>query len=166
MHCTEDDVSSHLFTLCLSPDQMIFIFSSFCSRGQGTAGLEAFTARLISCWTNHGLTLKTLIDPSYHPPGSKRDARREADCQAPAVALLVTVQHPPGASGAGPQREPARGAGAKDHSHRDYGDRGGVRGMELALHDLPGPLVLLQLLHPVPQQVHPVVAGGGAQHAG
>lgn len=82
------------------------------------------------------------------------------------MALRVTFQHPPGASGAGSQREPARRAGAKDHSHRDYSDRGGVRGVELALHDLPEPLVLLQLLHVVPQQVHPVTAGGGAQHAG
>ena len=82
------------------------------------------------------------------------------------MALPVTVPHRPGASGAGPQREPARGAGAEDHSHRDHSDRGGVRGLELAIPDLPGPLVLLQLLHAVPQQVHPVTAGGGAKHAG
>lgn len=66
------------------------------------------------------------------------------------MASPVTVPLPPGASGAGPQREHAGGAGAEDHSHRDYNDRDRVRGVELALHDLPGSVVFLQLLHLVP----------------
>lgn len=82
------------------------------------------------------------------------------------MAPPVTVPHPTGAGGAGPQREPARGAGTEDHSHRDHGDRGRVRGLELAFPGLPGSLVLLQFLHPVPQQVHSVTVGGGAEHAG
>lgn len=82
------------------------------------------------------------------------------------MASPVTIQLPAGASGGGPQREPARGAGAEDHSHRDNSDRGRVRSMELAVHGLPGPMVLLQLLHLVSEQVHPVTAGGGAQHVG
>lgn len=73
---------------------------------------------------------------------------------------------PPGAGGDGPQRQPAGRAGAEDHGDGDDGDRGRVGSVELALHDLPGPVVLLQLLHAVPQQVHPVAAGGGAQHVG
>lgn len=100
------------------------------------------------------------------PQASRHNARQQADCHAPAVAPPVTLPLPPGASGDGPQREPAWGAGAEDHGDGDDGYRGRVRSVELALHDLPGPLVLLQLLHPVPQQVHPVAAGGGAQHVG
>ncbi|XP_037334318.2 uncharacterized protein LOC119222087 isoform X2 [Pungitius pungitius] len=81
------------------------------------------------------------------------------------MAPTVPAPHPPGAGGGGPQPQPPGGADAEAHRHGDDGDGGGVRRVELALPDLPGPLVLLQFLHPVPQQVHPVTAGGGAQLA-
>lgn len=171
-----------LFTLCLSPDRGgVFVWipppPQFLQdrRHQDLEHLQhlLWSDQLLQ-QLDDGVTFKSLIDPllpSYRSPVGtlgcgERNARQQADRHAPAVAPPVTVPLQPGESGAGPQWEPARGAGAEDHSHRDNGDRGGVRRVELALHDLPGPLVLLQLLHPVPQQVHPVTSGGGAQHVG
>lgn len=161
-----------------------YSWSSPASAELGTPGLKAFAsftvrlkagsiARPIRGWSD----ILSSLQPPHLPPithlwgpwgpsGSGRDARRQAVCQALVVAPHVTFQHPPGASGAGPQREPARGAGAEDHGYRDDGYRGRVRGVELALHDLPGLVVFFQFLHAVPQQVHPVASGGGAQHAG
>lgn len=99
-------------------------------------------------------------------PGSGHDAGRQAVLPSLAVVPHVAVPEPAGAGGSGAQRQPVRGAAAEDHGHGDHSDRGGLRRVEPALHDLPGAVVLLQLLHAVPQQVHPVTAGGGAQHAG
>lgn len=80
------------------------------------------------------------------------------------MAVPVTLPLSPGAGGPGTQRQPDRGTGAEDHRHRDNGNRGRVGSVELALHGLPGTVVLLQLLHPVPEQVYPFTAGGRAQH--
>jgi len=147
-------------------------------RGLGVNKIHCKTERLIIFlairrWTNrqsillapHPPFISCLWGP-WGPSGSRCDDGQQAVGQALAVAPPVTIPHPAGTGGAGPQREPAGWAGAEDHSHRDHSDRNGVRGVELALPYLSGPLVLFQLLHFVPQQVHPVSAAGGAQHAG
>lgn len=118
----------------------------------------------LSVQTLSSLLLRSPAAPQA--PGGPRDAGWQAQPQATPAVSPVTLPQSAGARGAGPQREPPGGAGAQDHGDGNHGDRGGVWGVELAIPDLPGPLVLLQLLHPVPQQVHSDAAGGGAQHAG
>lgn len=112
-------------------------------------------SKLLTC------PLITHLSDPWRPSGGSRDAKWQAEHQVPAVV----PPDPPGASGVGPQWEPARGAGTEDHSHRDHGDWGRVWCEELALPDLPGPLVLLQLLHTLSQQVHSDAVGGGTQYA-
>lgn len=94
------------------------------------------------------------------------DAGQQAVHHALGAAPSVSLPHPTGAGGVGPQRQHAGRASAEDHHDRDHCYRGRVGGEELALHDVPEPVVFLQLLHAVPQQVHPVAARGRAWHAG
>ena len=82
------------------------------------------------------------------------------------MAVPFAVSKQAGACGVGTQREHAGGTRAEDHHHRDHDNRGRFRGVELQVAGLPGPVVLLQLLHTFPQQVHPISARGGAKHAG
>lgn len=175
-HSVDQQLNFQNVLLFSHPPKMIFLLShrwdisiwnipsSYCKTDESLNGLEDGLIIKSIIKTPHLPFISLLLGP-WGPSGKRGDVRWQAVCQAGAMALPVTFPHRQGASGASPQRELARGAGAEDHSHRDHSDRGWVGGMELAISDLPGPLVFLQFLHPVPQQVHPVTAGGGTQHA-
>lgn len=71
-----------------------------------------------------------------------------------------------GAGDLGAQRECTQWARLESHHYRDDGDRGRLGRVEFQSVGIPRPVVLLQLLHALSEQVHPIPAGGRAKCTG